>query len=222
MKTKRPPPEWFAVDAEIQKTKKRIKRLSEPLERLATHPRTPPPEAESARNKLAALQAKAADLRNPYGGESVPIPSTVEEMMALKEAVRRERAARRRKRPNPPEEVPSAVPNKTKSNGNADDITYSWPCIPENLKEIRTTKQQTAIIKALLRHFTNRRSQRILITVLEGEWEWMQPPDEIGRLKAEIAQLKAARGKGGRPPIGDRAMTGAERVARWRARKSDA
>jgi hypothetical protein len=26
-------------------------------------------------------------------------------------------------------------------------------------------------------------------------------------------------GKGGRPPIGERAMTGAERVARWRARQ---
>jgi hypothetical protein len=55
---------------------------------------------------------------------------------------------------------------------------YSWPCIPKNLKEVKLNKEQDKIITMLLKHFKSRRSQRILIMMLEGEWEWMTPNAE--------------------------------------------
>jgi hypothetical protein len=45
---------------------------------------------------------------------------------------------------------------------------YSWPCIPKNLKEVKLNKEQDKIIETLLKHFNDRRSQRILIMMLEG------------------------------------------------------
>jgi hypothetical protein len=50
---------------------------------------------------------------------------------------------------------------------------YSWPCIPDHLKEARVTKEQDKILRWIPRHFTNRRSQRILVTVLQELWPWM-------------------------------------------------
>jgi hypothetical protein len=55
------------------------------------------------------------------------------------------------------------------------DERYSWPCIPENLREVRLTKDQQRTLEAVERYFTDQRSQRILVTFQEGIWEWMLP-----------------------------------------------
>jgi hypothetical protein len=55
---------------------------------------------------------------------------------------------------------------------------YSWPCIPKDLKEVSLNKEQEKTIKMVFKHFINRRSQRILIMMLEGIWTWMTPNAE--------------------------------------------
>ena len=49
----------------------------------------------------------------------------------------------------------------------------SWACIPNAMKEAQLNKRQQQSIKSVLKHFKDRRSQRLLILALEAEWPWM-------------------------------------------------
>jgi hypothetical protein len=99
---------------------------------------------------------------------------------------------------SPPEPItsPPAAPATTRQQTNDSDDgadKYSWPCIPKNLKVAKLNKDQDKIIELLLKHFKDRRSQRILIMMLEGEWEWMPTPtpsaDRVAIAKAALDAL---------------------------------
>ena len=53
----------------------------------------------------------------------------------------------------------------------ATDTEYWPPCIPRNSPDAKMNKDQLRVIDQIERHFTKRREQRILVTMLE-EWWW--------------------------------------------------
>jgi hypothetical protein len=52
---------------------------------------------------------------------------------------------------------------------------YNWPCIPKDLKDYPLTSDQEKIFNDIKRYFKKRADQRVLILMLEAEWEWMPP-----------------------------------------------
>ena len=63
--------------------------------------------------------------------------------------------------------------NQLQSENDADE-RYSWPCIPSEIKEIKLNNHQQKTIEEIQRYFKDRRSQRILITMLQELWPWLQ------------------------------------------------
>jgi hypothetical protein len=69
--------------------------------------------------------------------------------------------------------VARGIRNGMTSGTKENDEKYQWPCIPRDLKEIRLNQEQHKVIKLLFRHFKDRRSQRILVTMQQEAWQWM-------------------------------------------------
>jgi hypothetical protein len=161
------------------------------LDKLANDPAAKATaEAESARRHAESLRSKPPPV-SKYAPNARPLPETVEEMMAARQAVRERNSARAKKAAETRKACAAEAPPAT--------------------KKTTPPPKPSSALKAEMQGWTYARL-RAEVARLMGE---------VARLEAEVARLAhaepARRSNAGRKPIGDRAMTAAERMRKMRS-----